>query len=242
MDFYQILKAFRIRASLTQQELSRMVGVSVVTIRNWESGTKTPSMQAIILLTQALKTSADELLGIKETAITYPITKAERNLLLNYRELDKYSQQIVETVCSMERNRSGSNNSAQFIKPARLIPLYDTPAAAGYSFQDGVDDCEMIPAIGDVPQSADFAVKIHGNSMAPYINDGDTVYVKRTCELDNGDIGIFSVNGAIYCKQYYKDESGDVRLVSANPEMSRSNVSVKSGSNTTLVCYGKVIV
>ena len=242
MDFCKMLKALRLRASLTQQDLSKLVGVSALTVRNWESGTKTPSMQAIIQLAKALQTSSDELLGIKEAAIIYPITIAEKNLLLNYRELDKYSKKIVETVCNLERNRGNNADFEQSTKPARLIPKYATPAAAGYSFQEGVDDCEMIPVVGDVPQSADFAVRIQGNSMVPYINDGDTVYVKRTCELDIGDIGIFSVNGAMYCKLYQKDENGDVILASANPEMSDSNVSVKSGSNTTLVCYGRVIV
>lgn len=64
----------------------------------------------------------------------------------------------------------------------------------------------MIPVNEKVPIEADFAVRIQGNSMYPHIKDGDTVFVKKNCKLHNGDVGIFSVNGEMYCKQYYLDE------------------------------------
>mgnify|MGYP000706428936 CR=1 FL=1 len=78
----------------------------------------------------------------------------------------------------------------------------------------------MILVDSSVPEEADYAVYIQGNSMYPYIHDGDMVYVKKDAELSVGDVGIFCVDGAMYCKQYYLDDNNNLVLVSANPESS----------------------
>lgn len=51
--------------------------------------------------------------------------------------------------------------------------------------------------------------------MVPYIPDGSVVYVNRD-PLKAGDVGIFCVDGDIFCKQYYKDPAGTVYLFSLN--------------------------
>ncbi len=251
MEFNERLKSLRVQASLTQKQLGEILGVSVMAIRNWESGTKQPSMQAIISLSTALHTSSDVLLGIKQDSLLRksPISRAEAVLLSNYRMLDKHGKKLVDTVCSLEKSRieadAPQNNIIEFgeaSRPARYIPKYTTPSAAGYSVPLDGDEFEMILVNDDVPYAADFAVRIQGDSMAPYINDGDTVYVKKTCNLDVGDVGIFSVDGAMYCKLYYVDENRNLTLVSANPALRRSNVSVSAESGATVVCCGKVLL
>ena len=100
----------------------------------------------------------------------------------------------------------------------------------------------MILVDDSVPSDADFAVGIQGNSMYPYIHDGDTVFVKKDCELEIGDVGIFCVDGAMYCKQYYVDEYHNLILVSANPRLKNTNVFVANDSDTEVQCYGKVLL
>ena len=104
------------------------------------------------------------------------------------------------------------------------------------------DDFEMILVDDDVPNDADFAVCIQGDSMCPYIKDGDTVYVRRDCELNSGDVGIFCVDGAMYCKQYYIDNNRNVTLVSANPKLRGTNVYIGTDSGASVECYGKVLL
>lgn len=106
---------------------------------------------------------------------------------------------------------------------------------------DGVD-FEMIPVTDEVPASADYAVNIQGDSMEPYIHDGDMVYVQKDAELDIGDVGIFSVDGSMYCKQYYVDEEHNLKLLSANPALRRSNVYVSADSGSFVKCCGKVLL
>ena len=125
---------------------------------------------------------------------------------------------------------------------SRYIPKYITPSAAGYSVPIDGDDFEMILVDNNVPNDADFAVCIQGDSMHPYINDGDTVYVKKNCEISVGDIGIFCVDGSMYCKQYYIDDDGNLMLLSANPRRIDANVSISHDSGSSVQCYGKVIL
>ena len=105
-----------------------------------------------------------------------------------------------------------------------------------------VADFGMMLADDSVPDAADFAVDIQGNSMEPYIHDGDTVYVRRDAELSIGDVGIFCVDGAMYCKQYYLDEDRNLILVSANPDLRDTNVFVSADSGHSVQACGKVLL
>ena len=250
MEFNERIKSLRLQRSLTQQALGEMIGVSVLTIRNWESGIKSPSMSAIIALAKALNVSSDYMLGIvsNPTKDSMLLTHSEILLVTNYRELDSYGRKAVDTVCSVERQRvvsstrkkRGSITIPQ--QPSRYIPRYITPSAAGYSVPLDGDDFEMILVDESIPDDADFAVSIQGNSMYPYINDGDVVYVKKNAELQIGDVGIFSVDGAMYCKQYYIDGARNLTLVSANPRLRHTNVYVDADSTSDVRCYGKVLL
>lgn len=251
MKFNERLKALRTQSAMTQAQLGELIGVSIITIRNWESGAKLPSMPAIISLSRALHASSDFILGITPDDILqmHPVNKAEAKLLADYRELDRHGRKAVETICSIEKARiieAKHDNIVYFQEqasaPSRYIPKYTTPSAAGYSAPLDGDDFEMILVDGNVPHDADFAVVIDGNSMEPYIHDGETVYVKKNCELNVGDVGIFNVNGSIYCKQYYIDSERNLTLVSANPDLRRSNIYVNAESEATVVCFGKVIL
>ena len=250
MEFNERLKVLRTQASITQKQLGESIGVSVLTIRNWETGTKLPSMPAIISLSKIFHTSSDFLLGLKSDVPlkSLPITTAEARLLSDYRELDLFGKKAVDTICSLEKARVSEESKKKIvdfkehISAKRYIPKYTIPSAAGFSVPIDDDEYEMIPVDGTIPFDADFAVEAHGNSMAPYIHDGDTVFVKKDCELNIGDVGIFIVNGARYCKQYYIDEERNLTLVSANPEMRESNVYVDAESDTTVVCCGKVLL
>ena len=100
----------------------------------------------------------------------------------------------------------------------------------------------MLLADNSVPYEADYAVDIQGNSMCPYINDGDMVYVKKDVNISIGDIGIFCVDGAMYCKQYYIDKDKNLVLASANPDMRHTNIVVSSDSYVSVRLCGKVLL
>ncbi len=85
-------------------------------------------------------------------------------------------------------------------RPPLFIREYVTPAAAGCASPAEGEDYVLVPRGDDVPKTADFAVRIAGDSMEPYIRDGDRVYVSRMAELADGDVGIFFADGDMKCK------------------------------------------
>lgn len=251
MELQQRLRALRIEHELTQKELSQKLGVSLVSIGNWETGIKTPSITAIISLAKLYCVSTDYLLGVAFKQDIIPLTKSEHMLLSGYRMLDNHGRKAVDALCAIEKSRIESEQVKPVIsekvidikkKPNRYLPRYLAPSAAGYSVPLDGDDFEMILVDDSVPSDADFAVCIQGNSMYPYIHDGDTVFVKKDCEIEVGDVGIFCVEGAMYCKQYYVDEYHNLILVSANPKLKSTNVFVSNDSDTDVQCYGKVLL
>jgi len=96
----------------------------------------------------------------------------------------------------------------------RTIPLYTIPASAGTGQFLDSSDYELIEVDESVPLSATFAVRLRGDSMLPKYADGQIVYVKPQQTLERKEIGIFILNGSVYCKQLGGEE--DIRLVSLN--------------------------
>ena len=123
-----------------------------------------------------------------------------------------------------------------------LIPFYTTAAAAGYAAPIDGEDYKMIERPRDCPANADFAIKIDGDSMEPYIKDGQMVYVKRGEHLQEFDVGIFFVAGDVYCKQYCPGYAGWTYLLSANPKREDANISLSPEDGRGLTCFGKVML
>lgn len=252
MELSNRIKSLRLKNSMTQKELGTYLKVTEVSIRSWETGAKNPSMPAIIALAKVFNVTTDYLLGvsIEPEKDNLLLNQQEKTLLSNYRVLDNYGRKAVDTLCVLEKSRVEAQRKpkpkAEVIsfetKPSRYIPRYTTPSAAGYSVPLDGDDFEMILVDDNVPTDADFAVGIQGNSMYPYIKDGDTVYVKKDCELSIGDVGIFCVDGSMYCKQYYIDNERNLTLVSANPRLRHTNVCISADSDASVRCYGKVLL
>ncbi len=168
-----------------------------------------------------------------------------------YRALDRHGKELVDIILDRESARvteelrrarrkelfldAGSDEPSD----RRVIPLYLTPAAAGYTSPVFGEDFEYLEVGDAVPRQADFAVRIDGDSMEPYIMDGATVYVNRD-PLADGDVGIFCLDGDMLCKQYHKDARGAVRLLSLNRRRADADRVVSEGS--ALACFGRVIL
>lgn len=106
--------------------------------------------------------------------------------------------------------------------------------------EQNVIDYEPVPQI--MCDSGDyFALKISGNSMAPRINDGDTVIVKRQSEVKNGEVAVVSVGTyeATCKKVYYHD--GGITLISNNGEYPPMFYDAKQVQKMPVSVIGKVV-
>ena len=87
----------------------------------------------------------------------------------------------------------------------RIIRLYDIPVSAGTGNFLEDSGYEEIEAPSYVPVAVDFALRISGDSMEPFILDGQVIWVKEQEVLDSGDIGVFTYSGDVYCKKLIAD-------------------------------------
>jgi repressor LexA len=162
----------------------------------------------------------------------------EWGFVRRYRRLDASGRELTDLVIDAELRRVEAETNT-FEDESKVIPLYSTPAAAGYAS----------PALGDdyseyrVPSGshADFAVLIEGDSMEPYIKDGSIALCRRGEMICDGDVGLFFVDGEMKCKQYCRDYAGNVHLFSANRKRRDADVDIPVSAGVTLFCFGKVL-
>lgn len=183
----RILSA-RKEAGLTLAGLSerlRRFGVCVTAqaVSKWESGKSTPSAYQLLALCRALS------LGGPDAFFPAELDAA------GCRKLEQYRQDLIAS----GRYEPVRERETELIE----MPVFDRPASAGTgSFLDGDSfHKESFPA-ETVPEGADFAVRVTGDSMTPYFLPGQLVWVRQCRQLRPREVGIFVVDGESYIKQY----------------------------------------
>ncbi len=221
------IKEARERLGLTQAELGERVGVTGSAITNYEKETSHPKEQVIYKLIETLDVDANYLFQdcVKLPKDKNDITLAEYEHIKKYRTLDDFGKERIEQELDKEITRIGElqdkQNQIDQLKQRIVtelahriaIPLYGKFASAGggaYLFDDIPTD--MIE-VEDTPtaRKADFVIGVDGDSMEPDFYDGDKIFVKKTTDLNVGDIGIFLKGSDCYIK-----ELGEDRLISRN--------------------------
>lgn len=195
----------------------------------------------IEILAKELDTTPEYLMGLssQEKPLSVPFVRREIDDI--YDGLNEHGQ---EELCRYgEYLLSRGDMKAEERKPRiDYIRHYRTAAAAGYAAPIEGEDFELIPKDSDTPIGADFCIDISGDSMEPYIKDGSRVYVQRDMSLKDLDVGIFFLDGDVYCKQFCVDYRGNVCLLSANPNREDANIYISRDSGRSLICFGKVIL
>ena len=235
------IRARREELSLSRQQLADRLGVTPSTVSNYEIGVSFPKEEVMLRLFDCLETDPNSLFRDSFRAGERVLTQGERQMLAQYRDLSPLGRESIRAVLEALRSYQAETETARPAQEPRVIPLYRTPAAAGYASPVFGEDLDYLTVGDGVPQAAEFAVRIQGDSMAPWIADGDLVYVNHD-PLQAGDVGIFCVDGDIFCKQYYKDPAGTVYLFSLNRARADADVVLTAGSGRTLVCFGRVIL
>lgn len=241
MSFGDRIRERREQLGLSRPQLAQRLGVSPSAVSNYELGGSFPKEEVLLRLFDCLETEPDVLFQDSFRGGSRVLSGDERELLERYRSLTALGRETVRSVTEALCAYREDLEQGKPDREARVIPLYRSPAAAGYAAPVFGEDFDYIPVTEDVPQSAEFAVRIQGDSMAPYIQDGGLVYVNRD-PLAAGDVGIFWVDGDILCKQYYKDPAGTVYLFSLNRARADADVVLTASSGRTLACFGRVIM
>ena len=235
------IRARREELALSRPQLAERLGVTPSTVSNYEIGVSFPQEEILLRLFNCLEIDPNTLFQDSFRHGRSVLTQKERQLLEQYRSLSSAGREGISAVLKTLLAYQAELERPAPERESRVIPLYRTPAAAGYAAPVFGEDFDYLAISDEIPQAAEFAVRIQGDSMVPYIADGDVVYVNRD-PLAAGDVGIFCVDGEMFCKQYYKDPAGTVYLFSLNRARSDADLVLTAGSGRTLVCFGRVIL
>lgn len=241
MSLGKRMQGCREALGLSQAALAKLLGVSQSTVGNYEADISFPKEEVLLRLFDCLETDPNTLFRDSFRFGADVLTHSERQMLEQYRGLSPKGRETVRSVVSALCAYRDDLEAGKTDREPRIIPLYRSPAAAGYAAPVFGEDFDSISVTDEVPQSAEYAVRIQGDSMAPHIPDGSVVYVNRD-PLGPGDVGIFCVDGDMFCKQYYKDPAGVVYLFSLNRARADADVVLMPGSSRGLVCFGRVIM
>mgnify|MGYP000757999472 CR=1 FL=1 len=120
--------------------------------------------------------------------------------------------------------------------PGRMAPLYSIGASAGTGQFLDSRDYEMIGVPDEVPLSANFALHVCGDSMEPTLHNGDIIWIQQQPTLENGEIGVFFLDGNAYVKEFSRTSVG-VYLLSHNKDYAPIEIHEYNESKI----YGKVV-
>ena len=222
------LASLRRRAGLSQKELAERLAVYGVQVSNqavskWEKGLTQPSAEQFLALCRALDAEniGAEFFG-RRSGLLRDLNDAGVRKLREYADLLR---------------ASGLYALPAEARAERVLPLYTLAVSAGTGQFLDSDDFESVIVGADVPDTADYGVRVAGNSMEPRYADGQTVWVQYRRTLHSGEIGIFLYDDNAYLKQLIVDESG-VRLHSLNPDY--SDITIRSAGELRIL--GRVVM
>lgn len=223
------IKEMREIRGYTQQQVADKLGESSGrVIYNWEKGIARPDSDKIARLCNVLQISADELLGCKIESPKF--TATEWDHIVRYRQLDEFGQAAVDSVLKIEYERVSRPK-----KKARLLRLdyYGYPASAGTgTFLDNETPEDIFVKECDEAEDADYVIPISGDSMEPTYHSEDKVFVEKCDSIEEGEIGIFVINGDVFIK-----ELGNKCLISHNSAYKP----IKLGASDSVYCCGRVL-
>ena len=211
MSFAGKVKELLKKNGMTKAELAKDAGIAYTTLDSMlKRETDTERLAVAFRIAKALGTSVEEL--VFEDGEKTGVSPEEERILKLFSLLDSRGK---DTVLSLLEKEADNSRGA-----IRRLPLYEAPAAAGAALPVLTEECGTIEGSAEeIPAEASFAIRISGDSMEPLLSDGDLVFVEKTKELQNGQIGIFLLNGESLCKRLGEMEGTRV-LISVNPAYS----------------------
>lgn len=220
---------------MKQQELAEVLGVKNTAVSNYELGISSPKEEIMFKIFEFFNVTPNYMFQDEvKVKLDNLFSQQENRMILKYRTLDSYGQDMVTTVLEKEYERCTADNNEE--EPAKLLQIrhceYKVSAGHGFEFfADEEWDEISVPDTRDT-RRADFALTIRGDSMEPVYHDGDIVLVKQQDAVDVGQIGIFVLNAAGYIKK-----NGGDRLISLNEKY--DDIFIEEYDDCR--CVGKVI-
>ena len=163
-------------------------------IGRWESGTVIPNAYQLMALSHIFQ------IEDPKTFFTESPTDADA---LNEEGLRKVREYKEDLIASGKYRPAPAPAAGSNVLKFREMPMSLLPVSAGPgAFLDENNfELRRFPA-DEIPDGAEFAIRISGDSMEPVYSSGQIIWVQLCKQLRPGDVGIFEYDGNGYVKMY----------------------------------------
>ena len=219
--FGSTLRKLRVGTGLSQNELSKFIGISKSSINMYERGEREPNFETLETIADFFNVDTDYLLGRESSDAQphkiSPYSIGAMQLARDYDTLDQWGKSLLrrtadhELARCAERARSVRDDDSPEIIYFNL-PQYHQRMSAGTGQPAGNEWRENLLLTKQPPQGASYVATISGDSMEPTYHDGDSLFIQATVDIQPGQVGVFYMDG-----QQWVKELGDGVLISHNP-------------------------
>ena len=144
MSFGEQLRKRREELGISRVELAGRLGISRSAVGNYETGVSAPKEEVLLRLFNALEADPNYLYRGSYLYQSGPDTDEEQALLEGYRRLSLAGRQTVHTMVRALEDLQQESERLQPRQDSRTIPLYASPAAAGYAAPVFNEDLSLI--------------------------------------------------------------------------------------------------
>ena len=228
----EIIASNRKKKKLSQAELAELLGKEgfhqgYKAISKWERNDAEPSVTVFLTLCRILEVTDiyGAYFGSNPASPLSTLNREGQATALDY-------------IALLHAAGSFENTVTEIIPFRRQIDIYDTVVSAGTGniLSDSSKHTITVSDPAILPENASFGVRISGDSMEPEYSNGQIAWVLQKEEVDEDEVGIFSLNGEAYIKKL--QEIGDgLYLVSLNTKYAPIPV----GESDRLDIFGVVI-
>ena len=212
MDLAQKIRSLREDKEWTQGDLAEKSGVGKSSIQLYESGKGNITQLNLEKIASAFGVNVSYFLNDKmSNSLSISVHKSSPNMSISPEKSEKL--QKMQNLISEQENK---------LINLRFFP--NVSAAAGYGANNDNESFKSIPVTASflttilrIPAKQYDVINVLGNSMEPFLKDGDMVLVLPTHEASNGEIVIANLGGDLYVKKLLKDPiKKRIRLTSMN--------------------------
>ncbi|HBC4590557.1 TPA: helix-turn-helix transcriptional regulator [Staphylococcus aureus] len=205
------IRKFLNDSNMSQKKLAELINIKPSTLSDYLNLRSNPSHGVIQRIADVFE------VGKSDIDTTY---KDDNDITSIYNKLTpprqenvlKYANEQLEEQNSKGDNVVDINSYKQEKTPVNVNGCVS--AGVGERLHDETLFTEMVK--GPIP-THDLALKVNGDSMEPMFKDGEIIFVEKTHNIKNGQIGIFIIEEEAYVKKVFVEDDR-LTLVSLNKD------------------------
>lgn len=253
MTLLDRIKYIASKKGISISNIEKDLGFSNKAIYRWNNSD--PSISKVIAVANYLEVNLEWLATGKESVGYFQPDDITKEFIEKYNKLsDENKTNIaifmnIATISSskiinvsneeLDTTRQLHDNSIAYtVHKNKYVPILGK-VAAGIPITLVEEYMEQIEAPSN---DVDFATIANGESMEPVIHDGENIFIESMQTLDNGEIGVFDIDGETTCKRFkYDFKTKTVTLTSFNSAFKPLIYPLKNYQDTFRI-IGKVIL